>query len=62
MFKDYACAAKAGQLRMGQMHVWPTQQLDGPRFVINFPTKGHWKARSRASLERHGWTSELATA
>lgn len=49
MFKDYAKAAKAKQLAMGQMHVWPTQQLAGPRFVINFPTKSHWKSRSKLS-------------
>lgn len=29
------------------MHVWPTEAMTGPRFVINFPTKGHWRARSR---------------
>lgn len=47
MFKDYAKAAKNGELQLGSMHVWPTQQLDGPRFIINFPTKGHWKSASR---------------
>lgn len=53
MFKAYARAAKAGELRLGEMYVWPTQQLDGPRFVINFPTKGHWKTSSRlADIER----------
>lgn len=29
------------------MHVWETGALSGPRFVVNFPTKGHWRARSR---------------
>ena len=53
MFQDYARAAKAGELQLGVMHVWPTGQLAGPRFVINFPTKGHWKAGSRlADIER----------
>jgi O-acetyl-ADP-ribose deacetylase (regulator of RNase III) len=47
MFTDYARAAKAGDVRLGRMHVWPTEQLSGPRYVINFPTKGHWKASSR---------------
>jgi O-acetyl-ADP-ribose deacetylase (regulator of RNase III) len=47
MFKDYARAAKGGELQLGSMHVWATGQLTGPRFVINFPTKGHWKASSR---------------
>lgn len=49
MFKDYSAAAKRGEVQLGQMHVWPTQLLDGPRYVINFPTKGHWRAKSRIS-------------
>lgn len=47
MFKDYAAAAKRGEVTLGHMHVWPTQMLDGPRYIINFPTKGHWRAKSR---------------
>jgi O-acetyl-ADP-ribose deacetylase (regulator of RNase III) len=47
MFKAYARAAKRGELSLGQMHVWETGLMTGPRFIINFPTKGHWKARSR---------------
>lgn len=47
MFKDYAGASKRGEVKLGQMHVWPTQTLDGPHYVINFPTKGHWRAKSR---------------
>ncbi|GAA1447080.1 macro domain-containing protein [Nocardiopsis tropica] len=47
MFKDYAAAAKRGEIKLGQMYVWPTQTLDGPSYVINFPTKGHWRTRSR---------------
>lgn len=49
MFDAYRKAAKAGDLRLGQVQVWETGQMTGPRFIINFPTKGHWKARSRLS-------------
>jgi len=49
MFKDYAEAAKRNQVQLGRMHVWSTGMLDGPRFVINFPTKGHWRSQSRMS-------------
>lgn len=53
MFKEYAKAAKGQQLALGSMHVWSTGQLAGPRFVINFPTKGHWKSSSRlVDIER----------
>lgn len=47
MFKAYTAAAKRGEVRLGQMHVWPTQALDGPQYIINFPTKGHWRSKSR---------------
>ena len=47
MFKDYASAAKRGDVEIGRMHVWPVQKLDGPRLIINFPTKRHWRGGSR---------------
>lgn len=47
MFAEYARAVKAGDVRTGHMHVWPTGQITGPRFVINFPTKRHWRGSSR---------------
>lgn len=47
MFTAYAREAKAGRLAIGHMFVWETGSLAGPRFIINFPTKRHWKAGSR---------------
>lgn len=47
MFKDYARLAKSGDLALGRMHVWEVGGLDGPRFIINFPTKGHWRSSSK---------------
>jgi len=47
MFDDYRQVAAAGQLHLGQMHVWRTCAATGPAYVINFPTKGHWRSRSR---------------
>jgi O-acetyl-ADP-ribose deacetylase (regulator of RNase III) len=47
MFKDYAAACKRGEVTLGRMHVWATESLTGPRYIINFPTKSHWRARSR---------------
>lgn len=53
MYRAYERAVKAGDVGVGRMHVWPTEALTGPRYVINFPTKGHWRARSRlADVER----------
>lgn len=47
MFKAYERAAKAGGLEVGRMQVWETGALEGPRFIINFPTKRHWRAPSQ---------------
>ncbi|WP_404386645.1 macro domain-containing protein [Knoellia locipacati] len=54
MFKAYERAAKARELSIGRMHVWPTEQMTGPRFIINFPTKSHWKSRSQLSDVERG--------
>lgn len=47
MFEAYRKAADAGEVVPGRMHIWSTEALVGPRYVINFPTKRHWKAGSR---------------
>jgi O-acetyl-ADP-ribose deacetylase (regulator of RNase III) len=46
-FHRYAAACKAGEVRTGRMFVTQTGELDGPRWIINFPTKQHWRADSR---------------
>lgn len=53
MFEAYQRAVKAGEIELGRMHVWHSHALTGPRFVVNFPTKQHWRAKSRlADIER----------
>jgi len=47
MNKAYEKACERGDVRPGSMLVWETGQFRGPRYVINFPTKRHWKSRSR---------------
>lgn len=46
-FRLYAQACKAGDVRTGRMFVTEPQELDGPRWIINFPTKQHWRGDSR---------------
>ena len=50
-FKAYKRACDAGQVVIGQMFVWDAGELAGrkPRYVINFPTKKHWKSHSKLS-------------
>lgn len=48
MYDEYLAACKAGQVHLGRMHVVDLGGLvGGPRWIINFPTKKHWRARSR---------------
>jgi len=47
MLDDYWKACESGQLRLGTMHVFERNELLNPRYIINFPTKGHWRSRSR---------------
>jgi O-acetyl-ADP-ribose deacetylase (regulator of RNase III) len=46
-FKAYQAAAKAGRVSVGTMFVTERHDMLGPRFIINFPTKKHWRHPSR---------------
>jgi O-acetyl-ADP-ribose deacetylase (regulator of RNase III) len=45
-FAFYQAACARGEVAPGRMLVFETARLDGPRYIINFPTKRHWRARS----------------
>jgi len=53
-FRAYQRAAKMGEVVPGRMFVWETGQLDNPRYIINFPTKRHWRDKSRLDDIEHG--------
>ena len=46
-FKAYAAACKKEEVQPGRMFVYETGQLTYPRYIINFPTKRHWRGKSR---------------
>lgn len=46
-FKAYAEACKREEVQPGHMFVFETGQLTPPRYIINFPTKRHWRGKSR---------------
>ncbi len=46
-FAAYAAACRRLEVRPGQMFVFETRRSSPPRFIINFPTKRHWRDRSR---------------
>lgn len=45
-FKAYKAACDMEQVQPGRMFVFETGKFT-PRFIINFPTKRHWKGKSR---------------
>jgi O-acetyl-ADP-ribose deacetylase (regulator of RNase III) len=46
-FIHYEKICKAGQMHMGRVLVFQTGNLINPKYIINFPTKRHWKGNSR---------------
>lgn len=43
----YVEACQAGEMQVGKMFVTETGQAFGPRWVVNFPTKQHWRQPSQ---------------
>ena len=46
-FAAYQRACKAEEVQLGRMFVSETGGLVNPRYIINFPTKRHWRGKSR---------------
>lgn len=47
-FKAYELACKHEEVQPGHMFVFEIpKKLSGPRYIINFPTKRHWRGKSR---------------
>lgn len=46
-YNVYKAACDRKELHPGRMLVFDLNRLENPRFVINFPTKRHWKGKSR---------------
>lgn len=46
-FKAYAAACERNEIQPGRMFVFNTGELTNPRYIINFPTKVHWRGKSR---------------
>jgi O-acetyl-ADP-ribose deacetylase (regulator of RNase III) len=46
-FKAYSAACRRHEVQPGRMLVIETGRLTNPRFIINFPTKRHWRGKAR---------------
>jgi O-acetyl-ADP-ribose deacetylase (regulator of RNase III) len=61
MFKEYQKACKRGEVQIGKMFVYQISSDKNPRFIINFPTKRHWKEDSKLEYIRKGLKALTAT-
>lgn len=56
-FKAYEAVCQRGELQPGKMFIFETGNLTNPRYVINFPTKRHWKGKSQLADIESGLTA-----
>ncbi len=45
-FKAYEAACRHKEINPGRMFVFETGHIFNPRYIVNFPTKRHWRDRS----------------
>jgi O-acetyl-ADP-ribose deacetylase (regulator of RNase III) len=46
-YTAYVAACKRNEVQPGRMFVHETGRLTNPRYIINFPTKRHWRGKAR---------------
>lgn len=53
-FKAYKQACDKGEVEPGKMFIYNSGLLFNPKYIINFPTKRHWKGKSRVQDIKSG--------
>jgi O-acetyl-ADP-ribose deacetylase (regulator of RNase III) len=56
-FREYEAACKAGEVRVGEMFVTANNEFNGPKWIINFPTKEQWFRRTKLEWIESGMAS-----
>ena len=56
-FNQYQDACKKKQVNIGEMLICRLYGLENPRYIINFPTKNHWRESSHPESIRLGLRS-----
>lgn len=56
-FAKYQKACRENKVKPGQMFVVPTGSLFNPKYIINFPTKIHWRGKSKIEYIEKGLTA-----
>jgi O-acetyl-ADP-ribose deacetylase (regulator of RNase III) len=52
--KAYEAACKQGEVQIGKMFVFDAGGIVPPRYIINFPTKKHWRSPSKLEYIEQG--------
>ncbi len=53
-YRAYAKACKRDEVEVGKVFVFDRGTIEHPRYIINFPTKRHWRERSRIEYIQTG--------
>lgn len=53
-FKAYAAACENGDVKTGRVFLTTRDQFIGPKWIINFPTKEHWRSPSKIEWIEEG--------
>lgn len=56
-FDAYKRACRNHEVTLGRMFIVPTSRMMNPKYIINFPTKPHWKMKSQFSSIESGLTN-----
>lgn len=51
---EYVKACKLNEVVIGKMFITETNELISPRWIVNFPTKQHWRNPSELSWVKEG--------
>ena len=52
--KEYASACKANEVIIGKMFITQSNDFFSPKWIINFPTKEHWRSKSKIEWIEEG--------
>jgi O-acetyl-ADP-ribose deacetylase (regulator of RNase III) len=53
-FKEYEAASKRKEIKPGRMFIYDLGEWEKPRYIINFPTKAHWRGDSKLEYVEDG--------
>ena len=56
-FTQYKAACDRGEVQPGRMFITETGKVGEPRYIINFPTKRHWRGKSHLKDIQNGLKS-----